>query len=283
MDQKQSSAGNIIDWFGDNSKQVDIAVVETTFKTTMPVLLPDEKVELAFKSGRDYKVLTDSRLLLVDVQGLGHKVSFSSVLWKGVLSYSVQTAGSFLDRDMEMIINTNVIGFKEIEVDFRHGKADLFAIQKVLCNHILGEDTNPLTDVDTHEGEVDQKGYWWFRDNQRPLDAVELNKAYHTAPRLLRGNEQVEMAFKGWRDITLFTNLRVIVIDPKGLLGKKIEYFSLPWKNIVAHGVRTAGKYLDFDTEVCFWTQERFFPGSAGSGGDPPQPPVDPQPLHSFL
>jgi hypothetical protein len=75
MDQKQSTAGNIMDWFGDNAKQVSTAEVGEMFKTQMPVLMSDEIVELAFKSGRDYTVFTDKRILIVDVQGVfGKKV-----------------------------------------------------------------------------------------------------------------------------------------------------------------------------------------------------------------
>ena len=127
-----------------------------------------------------------------------------------------------------------------ISQDFRDGKSNLFAIQTALCNHILGDDADPLPDVDLNEGFTDdQKGFWWFRDNQRPLDAVEMNQIYHSSPCILRQREQVEMAFKGHRDVTLFTNLRVIIIDPKGLVGKQVEYTSLPWTSIVGHSVRT--------------------------------------------
>ena len=76
MDQKQSTAGKIVDWFGDNAKQVSTAEVEELLKTELPVLLNDESVELAFKSGRDYTVFTDRRVMIVDVQGVfGKKVS----------------------------------------------------------------------------------------------------------------------------------------------------------------------------------------------------------------
>jgi hypothetical protein len=79
----------------------------------------------------------------------------------------------------------------------------------------------------------------------------------------------------------MFTNLRVIKIDPKGLVGKQVEYTSIPWKSITAYAVRTAGKYLDWDSEVEFWTENTFIPGSAGSGED--SPPVPPSPGVSFL
>jgi hypothetical protein len=281
MDKKQSTAGNIMDWFGDNASQVSAAEVDTIFKTEMPVLLQNEVVEIAFKSGRDYTVFTDKRVLRVDVQGaFGKKIEFLTILWDSIKSYSVQTAGAFLDRDMEMKLYTNILGLDVIDQDFRHGKSDIFAVQKVLCNHILGEDTESLGNVDKHEGQVDEKGFWWFRDNQRPLDVTEMDRVYHSQPNILRGNEHVEMAFKGRRDVTMFTNLRIILVDPKGLVGKQVEYTSIPWKSIVGHAVRTAGKYLDYDTEVCIWTEKEFVPGRAGSEDDPPVPP---EPFMSYL
>jgi hypothetical protein len=216
------------------------------------------------------------------VQGVfGKKIEFKTILWKSVHSYAIQTAGALLDRDMEMYLYTNIFGLDTIQQDFRHGKADLFAIKRALNNHVLGEDTDPLQEeVDRKEGHVDQKGFWWFRDNQRPIDANEMDRVYHEDPHILRANEHVEMAFKGFRDVTIFTNLRVILIDPKGLIGKKVEYTSIPWTSIVAHAVRTAGKYIDFDTEVCFWTQQEFSAGKAGGENDPPIPP---EPYVSYL
>lgn len=281
MDKKESSAGKIMDWFGDNAKQLSAKEVEATFKAEMPVLLKNETVQIAFKSGRDYTVFTDMRCMIIDVQGFGKKVGFFSVLWKTIQAFSVCTAGSFLDRDMEMALYTNIPGIGRIEQDLRHGKADLFGLQKILCNHILGEDTSPMEGLVTNGGEVDEKGFWWFRDNQRPLDTVEMNTVYHSSPAILRGNETIEMAFRGRRDMTLFTNLRVIMIDPQRLTGTKVGYMSLPWTSITAHAVRTAGKYIDFDTEVCFWTELDFFAGTAGFGED--NPPEPPRPEQSYF
>jgi hypothetical protein len=134
MDKKQTTAGNIIDWFGDNAKQVEPEEVEQVFKTTMPMLLDDEKVKLAFRSGRDFTIFTDRRLLRVDVQGLGKKVVFQTLLWSSVHIFSVQTAGAFLDRDMELYLHTNIMdgGLACLTQDFRRGKSNIFAIQKHL-------------------------------------------------------------------------------------------------------------------------------------------------------
>jgi hypothetical protein len=73
--------------------------------------------------------------------------------------------------------------------------------------------------------------------------------------------------------VTLFTTKRLLTIDKKGLFGKKIAYFSVPWEKFVGFGVRSAGWMIDFDTEVVLYTEMNFYPGEAGGDGDPPIPP----------
>ena len=41
----------------------------------------------------------------------------------------------------------------------------------------------------------------------------------------------------------------ILVADKQGVTGKKIEYFTIPYKSIVAYGIETAG-VLDFDAEI---------------------------------
>jgi hypothetical protein len=271
LDKKQTAMGNLLDFLGDNAKEVDAKQVEYRFKHETPILLEDETVQAAFKSGRDTTCFTDKRLLLVDVQGvIGKKVEFTTVLWSSVHAFSVRTAGAFLDRDMEMAIHTNMCESKlaEINQDFRHGKTDLFAVQKVLCNHILGEDRAPLPEIDLMQGNIDVKGNWWFRDDQRPLDPLEMDRVYHSEPPILQGSEHVEMAFKGRRDITLFTTKRLLVIDPQGLVGKAVQFTSVPWERILAFGIRTSG-YLDFDTECVLYTEMRDLAGGENTPNSP--------------
>lgn len=239
MDKKQTTAGNILDWFGDNASQVDAQEVETRFKTEFPILLEDEKVELAFKSGRDTKFFTNRRILLVNVKGLvGKKIEFLTLPYSSIHAFYVQTAGALLDRDTELRIFTSLVGdLYRVDQDFRHGKANLWAIQKVLCNHVLGDDKDPLPDVDRYEGHQDSQGGIFglltgLRFNERPIDAVAMEAALRTDPPILQGSEHIEMAFQGHRDITLFTTKRLITIDKKGLFGKKIEYFSVPWESV---------------------------------------------------
>lgn len=287
MDKKQSKLGNVIDWLGDNAKQIGVEEVDRIFKQDYPILLKDEKVEIAFKSGRDTTFFTDKRLVVVDVKGLiGKKIEFLTILYSSIHAFSVQTAGAFLDRDTEMVLYTNMLGsLYKIKQDFRNGKSNLWAIQKLLCNHILGDDKQPLPDINRLQGHQDTPGGFFslitgLRFDQRPIDAVAMDRALHTDPPILQGMEHVELAFQGHRDITLFTTKRVLMIDKKGLIGKKIEYMSIPWDKIVAFGIRSAGFLIDFDTEVDLYTELGFYPGQSG---DDTHPPIPPRPEESCL
>jgi len=64
--QSSSDIGQFMDWLGDNACDKDPQEVEDRLKTQYPVLLADEKVELAFQGYRDYVIFTDKRILLMD-------------------------------------------------------------------------------------------------------------------------------------------------------------------------------------------------------------------------
>jgi len=94
----------MMDWMGDNAHQIDAKEAENHFKTNFPILLEDEVVEIVFKSGRDFKVFTNKRILMVDVKGItGKKIEFLTILYSSIHAFSVQTAGKFMDRDTEMV------------------------------------------------------------------------------------------------------------------------------------------------------------------------------------
>ncbi|MXW17877.1 MAG: PH domain-containing protein [Gemmatimonadetes bacterium] len=65
---------------------------------------------------------------------------------------------------------------------------------------------------------------------------------------LLEG-EEVRMEFKGARDALVFTDLRMIVLDPQGIRGKKVAVISVPWKSITAFSLENSGR-LDLDAEL---------------------------------
>jgi hypothetical protein len=65
--------------------------------------------------------------------------------------------------------------------------------------------------------------------NAGEVSAEKLNEKYK---RLLIDGEEVELGFKLFRDIFIFTNKRLILIDIQGLTGSKIEYKLMSYKCI---------------------------------------------------
>ena len=81
---------------------------------------------------------------------------------------------------------------------------------------------------------------------------VNVNKIQDEYGRLLGSNEQIEKAFKLIRDMMIFTNKRLIIIDKQGMTGKKTEYHSIPYKSITHFSIETAG-HFDLDAELKIW------------------------------
>lgn len=69
---------------------------------------------------------------------------------------------------------------------------------------------------------------------------------------LLVEGEQVEAEYKSVRDRLVFTNKRIIAINVQGITGRKTEYLVVPYKEISAFAVESAGT-LDVDSEFRVW------------------------------
>ncbi len=63
------------------------------------VLIEGEQVSLAFKIIRDFFVFTQYRMILVDIQGMtGSKVDFTTIPYRAITRFSVETAGHLRSR-----------------------------------------------------------------------------------------------------------------------------------------------------------------------------------------
>jgi hypothetical protein len=82
--------------------------------------------------------------------------------------------------------------------------------------------------------------------NATEVNAQELKK--DLAATLIEG-ETVQKAFKLVRDLFIFTDKRLLLIDKQGISGKKAEYHSIPYKSISHFSVETAGTF-DMDAEM---------------------------------
>lgn len=83
----------------------------------------------------------------------------------------------------------------------------------------------------------------------RPVDDSAFSGAI--SPMFVDG-EFIIGSFQSVRDGVVFTNKRIIAINVQGLTGKKKDFTSLPYSNIQAYSVETAG-VLDNDCELDLW------------------------------
>ncbi|WP_047982091.1 PH domain-containing protein [Ornithinibacillus contaminans] len=85
-------------------------------------------------------------------------------------------------------------------------------------------------------------------------NASEINSqtAEKELGQLLSPQEQVEHAYKLIRDLIIFTNRRLILVDKQGVTGKKVAYHSIPYKSITHFSVETAGTF-DLEAELKIW------------------------------
>ncbi|MFD1257864.1 PH domain-containing protein [Mucilaginibacter terrae] len=76
---------------------------------------------------------------------------------------------------------------------------------------------------------------------------------------LLTENETIEIGFKLIRDVFIFTNKRLILVDKQGITGSKVEYLSLVYKSITRFSIETAG-HFELDAELKIWISSEITP-----------------------
>ncbi|MRG86289.1 PH domain-containing protein [Salinibacillus xinjiangensis] len=81
---------------------------------------------------------------------------------------------------------------------------------------------------------------------------VKLEEVEKEFGKLLAPEERIERAYKLIRDLFIFTNKRLILIDKQGMTGKKTDVHSIPYKNVTHFSIETAGT-LDLDAELKIW------------------------------
>lgn len=129
--------------------------------------------------------------------------------------YTVETAGNIMDRDSELTLYFNLPDTANhaegcprnsrtrMKIDFRDGKADLFAIQRYISDKLLGPDTVATSQFAGGTGgrkDAGSKSFLaWLGDDNRMIDAAEANREFHSDIPLLQNCESVELAFRGRR------------------------------------------------------------------------------------
>lgn len=77
--------------------------------------------------------------------------------------------------------------------------------------------------------------------------------------KLLIEGEVIELGFKLIRDVFIFTNKRLILIEKQGITGSKVEYKSITYKSISRFSVETAGTF-DLEAELKIWVSSEHNP-----------------------
>ncbi|MFM6193960.1 MAG: PH domain-containing protein [Planktothrix sp.] len=85
--------------------------------------------------------------------------------------------------------------------------------------------------------------------NASEIDPVKLQ---NELAKLLADGESIDRAYQLIRDLIVFTNKRLILIDKQGITGKKIEYHSIPYRSIIHFTIETSG-HFDLDAELKIW------------------------------
>ncbi len=81
---------------------------------------------------------------------------------------------------------------------------------------------------------------------------IDVSKVEGEFGQVLSSGERIEKAYQLIRNLFVFTDKRLLLVDKQGLTGNKVEYHSLPYKNITHFSVETAG-HFDLDAELKIW------------------------------
>ena len=81
---------------------------------------------------------------------------------------------------------------------------------------------------------------------------VDVDQIRSDLEPLLVSDETIVLAFQVVRDVLVFTDLRLIIIDKQGMTGRKRHIQSIPYRSITMFSIETAG-HFDVDSEMTLW------------------------------
>jgi hypothetical protein len=85
--------------------------------------------------------------------------------------------------------------------------------------------------------------------NVSKVDIAKLEEEF--GPLLIPG-EELAGAWKLVRDMLVLTSRRLILLDRQGATGRKVEYVSLPYREVARFAIETAGTF-DMEAELRIW------------------------------
>lgn len=81
---------------------------------------------------------------------------------------------------------------------------------------------------------------------------TDVSKVQQEFAPILVDGEDVVAAYRVLRDMMVFTNKRLILVDKQGMTGTKADYQSIPYQRIVRFSKESAG-LADLEAELKIW------------------------------
>jgi hypothetical protein len=85
--------------------------------------------------------------------------------------------------------------------------------------------------------------------NASEIDPKKLEAEF---AEILIPDEQIERVYKVVRDLFVFTNKRLILVDRQGVTGRKVEHITIPFKSITRFSKENAGTF-ELDADLKIW------------------------------
>ena len=92
--------------------------------------------------------------------------------------------------------------------------------------------------------------------NAGEADTEKLQEEYKE---LLIEGEDIEIGFQLIRDVFIFTNKRLILINKQGVTGNKVEYLSIAYNSISRFSIESTG-HFDLEAELKIWISSEQMP-----------------------
>jgi hypothetical protein len=85
--------------------------------------------------------------------------------------------------------------------------------------------------------------------NAGQIDLAEIEQEFS---QIVLPDEELKQAYKLVRDLIVFTDRRLILVDKQGLTGSKKQFMSVPYRSVVRFSAETKG-HFDLESELHIW------------------------------
>jgi len=157
----------------------------------------------------------------------GKQIEYTSVPYKSIHAFSVETAGS-IDTDQELQLYAHGIGRISIDLVKTINVLPIyrFLSSAIIQGKLAGKNADGAVVFDsTAQMMGSSTGFFdVFGSNYAQIDKEMVESRLKSNPNILLDDEKVEMAFMCGRDSFILTSHRLLKIDVQGMTGKKGDF-----------------------------------------------------------